>query len=271
MTDTLAFVGGGNMAEALISGLLRQRRMVPEQISVSDIQPDRLAYLASGFGVHTSRDTADLVRRAATVVLAVKPQGIREVLDEIRPAMDRNPLIISIAAGVSLATLAAGLPSGSRIIRAMPNTPALVGRGVTAICRGDAVTEDDVAVAEAVLGAAGRVWRVDETAMDAVTAISGSGPAYVFYLMEAMLDAAERMGLSPETAREWVLDTVEGAAVLCRETGRHPETLRQQVTSKGGTTAAALDVMQEESVNDHLVTAILAAQQRARELAEQNA
>ncbi len=262
----VAFIGAGNMTEALVSGLLRQGMADANRIRVTDIQEDRRAYFRAAYGVQAADDNLAAVRQADWVVLAVKPQGMQEVFEAIRPAITDRHLVISIAAGVPLARIEAALGEGVRVVRVMPNTPALVGKGVAAICPGVHATEADLSVAERLLGATGRVVRVEEEQMDAVTAISGSGPAYVFYLMEAMQEAAQRLGLDEQVADLLIVHTVSGAARLVTETGQSPAELRERVTSKGGTTAAAISVMQEEDVHDHLVTAIMAAYQRAKEL-----
>jgi pyrroline-5-carboxylate reductase len=264
MKEHIAFLGGGNMAEALISGLLRQDVVAPEQIRVTDIQAERCQHFTHTHRIHADADNGAAVAAADVIVLAVKPQIMHALLAEIAPALTARHLVISIAAGIPLAALEPHI--SGRVIRAMPNTPALVGQGVTAICGGTHATEADYATAETLLAGAGMVVRVQEADMDAVTAVSGSGPAYVFYLMEAMTEAADRLGLAPAVARDLIVQTVAGAAALVRQTGTDPATLRARVTSKGGTTAAAIAVMDEEDVHDHLVTAILSADQRAREL-----
>lgn len=266
MDERVLFIGGGNMAEALISGMLRTGLAEAGQLHVTDIQPDRLAYLRAAYGVDGSSDPTTAMARADITVLSVKPQTMPEVLQTIQAHATSRHLLISIAAGFPLARIENALPTATRVVRAMPNTPALVGRGITALCGGQAATETDLVLAERLMRAAGQVVRVDESRMDAVTAVSGSGPAYVFYLMEAMLRAAHELGLPREIADALVVDTVEGAACLARETGQSPETLRQRVTSKGGTTAAALSVMDEHHLFEHLVEAIHAAKQRAAEL-----
>ncbi len=262
----IVFIGAGNMAEALVSGLLRREVAGMEQIRVTDIQEDRIAYFRAAYGVEGLKDNIAAVRDADVVVLAVKPQGMEEVLETIHSAITDRHLLISIAAGVPLARMESVLGESVRAVRVMPNTPALVGKGVAAICPGRRATEEDMALTEQIIGATGLVVRVTEDRMDAVTAISGSGPAYVFYLMEAMQEAAQRLGLDETVADDLITGTVEGAARLVAETGLSPAELRERVTSKGGTTAAALAVMNEEDVHDHLVTAVMAAFQRANEL-----
>lgn len=257
------------MAEALVSGLLKQGLAAPEQVRVTDVLAERCRYCESKYGVSAFSDNAAAVRHADVVVLAVKPQVMKSLLADIRPALTAQPLFLSIAAGLPVRMFETQLADGARIVRAMPNTPALVGKGITAICGGRNASPGDMQIAEDLLSAVGPVVRVQEAEMDAVTAISGSGPAYVFYLMEAMMEAADRMGLSAEVARSLVLKTVEGAAALAVASPDHPSVLRQRVTSKGGTTAAALSVMDEEEIHDHLITAMLSAQSRAHEMSEE--
>jgi pyrroline-5-carboxylate reductase len=266
MQERIVFIGAGNMAEALVSGLIRKGIAGADRIRVTDVREDRRAYFRAAYGVEGLADNRAAVADADVVVLAVKPQGMRGVLTEIQSAVTDRHLVISIAAGIPVRLIEESLTDGVRVIRSMPNTPALVGSGVAAICAGSRATDSDLERADQLLGATGAVVRVDEGLMDAVTAISGSGPAYVFYLMEAMLESAQRMGLEDQDALQLVTGTVEGAARLVRETGLSPAELRERVTSKGGTTAAALSVMKEEDIFDHLVTAIMAAEQRAREL-----
>ena len=263
----IAFLGAGNMAEAMIAGLLREGLAQADLVRITDLVPERRDFMAKTYQVGVAENNVQAVESADVVILAVKPQGMGELLSELQAATARQPLFISIAAGITISFLEKALPADARVIRCMPNTPALVGAGMTAICGGRAATAADLALAEEILAAAGQVVRVAEEQMDAVTAVSGSGPAYVFYLMEAMIEAAERMGLDPELARNLVKQTVSGAAALAQADATDPAELRQRVTSKGGTTAAALAVMDADEVRDHVITAVLSAQQRARELA----
>ncbi len=262
----IGFLGAGNMAEALVSGLLKQGIATADDVYVSDVLPERRQYFASTFGVQALGDNADVAKAVDVLVLAVKPQGMKALLKEITVSLAHRPLLLSIAAGLPLRLFESALEGEVRVIRAMPNTPALVGQGMTAICRGQYASATDLDTAADLLGAVGQVVRVEEADMDAVTAISGSGPAYIFYVMEAMLEAASRMGMAPDVARSLVLRTVEGAAALALSSADDPGALRQRVTSKGGTTAAALAVMDEEEIHDHIITAMLSAQTRAKEL-----
>lgn len=262
------FIGGGNMAEALVAGMIREGLCKSGQITVTDVQQERLDLFSEKYSVAGSADNA-VAAEADIVVLAVKPQQLPGVLESLCPVVKiRQTLFISIAAGIPTSDIESALGKGSRVVRAMPNTPALAGKGAAAICTGKYADEDDLELAEILLGAVGLVVRVKEDDMDAVTAVSGSGPAYVFLLIEAMQQAASNLGLDPEQSRDLVLATVEGAAVLCRETGIGADELRRRVTSKGGTTAAALGLLDQRKVFDALLDAMTAARNRARELSK---
>lgn len=259
---TMVFVGAGNMGEALIRGLLRAGVTTAKQVIACDVRADRLAQLERELGVRTSATPV----AADVMVLAVKPQQVSEALNAWRPVRKGSELVISIAAGISTSRLERELGGTPRVVRVMPNTPALVGAGASAICRGAYATEDDVVLAETMMRAVGVVVKVDEPLMDAVTALSGSGPAYVFYLAEALMAAGQAQGLDEPTARELTVQTIWGAARLLRESGRSAAELRQQVTSPGGTTAAALEVFRQRGLADIYREAVAAATQRGREL-----
>lgn len=262
----IVFLGAGNMAEALVKGLLKSCAAKPAQLLVTDIRPERLAYFKRKFGVNGLTDNTTAVSRADVIVLAVKPQQLTDLLQQISEHLNPKTLVVSIAAGCRTTRIESLLPRGTPVVRAMPNTPALVGAGIAAICAGKRARAGDLAVAESILGAVGEVVRVKEADMDAVTALSGSGPAYVFYVVEAMLRAARAMGIASATARKLVEQTFRGAAQLLSETGEDPALLRERVTSKGGTTAAAIAVLEGAGVAQAFERAVLAAQQRSREL-----
>lgn len=262
----VAFIGGGNMAEALIGGLIRSAVCRPPDICVADVSADRTALLKERFGVDATADNAAAVKGADVVVLAVKPQILPDVVAALAGPLERRSLVLSIAAGVRTAAIEQKLGDGARVVRVMPNTPALVGAGAAAFCGGRWAEEEDLRKADAMISASGIAVRVKEAEMDAVTALSGSGPAYVFYLIEAMLEAARQMGLEAGTAKSLVHATVAGAARLIGETGVSAEELRRRVTSKGGTTAAAIAVLDQGGVAGNLVRAILAARDRSKEL-----
>jgi len=260
------FIGAGNMGEALVRGILKSGLCPPTSIMVTDVWPERIAFFQKTFGVGGSKSNREAVKNADVVVLAVKPQTMSDVLGDLKDAIGQKTLVISIAAGITIARLESQLGDGFRVVRVMPNTPALVQAGAAALCGGRWATEADLQVAERLMGAVGLAVRVKESDIDAVTALSGSGPAYVFYFIEAMLDAARRMNLDERVARQLVYATVGGAAKLITETGVDAAELRQRVTSKGGTTAAAVEVLESRKVADAWVEAVLAAQKRSREL-----
>lgn len=262
----LATVGGGNMAEALIRGVLAGRICEADQLTVTDILPERLAYLRDQYEVSTEPENAAAVAGADVVLLAVKPQQLGEVLASIQPHLPADALVISIVAGVRARSIEENLSPRQRVVRVMPNTPSLIGCGAAAVAAGTHATSGDLDLAAHLLAAVGIVTRVEEDLLDAVTAVSGSGPAYVFYVMEAMIASGLEMGLDPDTARTLVVQTVEGAARLVRETGEEPAALRQKVTSKGGTTEAALKVLVDRNVGAQLGDAMRAACDRSRDL-----
>lgn len=262
----LAFIGAGNMATALIRGLIASGTCRPSQISASDIRPDALAALAANEGITTYGDNAGAVARAEVVVLSTKPQVLPSVLRELAPHLPRQALVISIVAGVSTTVIDAGLGRGTRVVRAMPNTPALVRAGATAIAAGAAAKDADLAVATAIFESVGVVERVSEPLLDAVTGLSGSGPAYVFLLIEAMTRAGIELGLAPASAGRLAAQTVVGAGKLLAESGEAPEELRRKVTSPAGTTAAGIERLQQLDFSAIVVEAIRRATERAAEL-----
>ena len=265
MESKVVFVGAGNMAEAIVSGMVAADFCAAEKIILTDVRPDRLSDLEKEYGVSTSMDNG-VVRNAEIVVLSVKPQVMGDVLKKIAPVLQKETLVVSIAAGISCSRIEAALEGERRVVRVMPNTPALIGQGAAAIAAGTHADEADLEVAEAILQCVGVTVRVKESELDAVTALSGSGPAYVFYLLEAMLAAAEDFGLEKETARLLALQTVEGAARLMKDTGESAAALRERVTSKGGTTEAAIHMLNDENVKGGILKALKAAHDRSVEL-----
>jgi pyrroline-5-carboxylate reductase len=262
--DPIAILGGGKIGEALLSGLLRGERTASD-IVVSEKHPERASYLAETFGVQVA-DVASAVKQASTLLVAVKPQDIGTLLGEIAPVIEGRHLLVSVAAGVTTARLERALPDGVAVVRCMPNTPALVDQAMTAIAPGSHATDEHLAVAESLLGCVGRVVRVPESQLDAVTALSGSGPAYFFYLVEAMIDAGILLGLPRTLAAELIVQTAIGSAVMLRDSGEHPVQLREAVTSPGGTTIAAIRELEVHGVRAALLAAIEAAAIRSREL-----
>ena len=263
----ITFIGGGNMASAIIGGLLAKRGDA-NTLRIVDIQAEARERIAGKYpGVGCFGEAREAIRDGDVIVLAVKPQHMRAALAGLCLKPDSH-LVISIAAGITTETLVRWLGNYARIIRAMPNTPALVGAGGTGLYAAPGqVSAEDRLQAEAILGAVGTtLWVSDPGMMDAVTAVSGSGPAYVFYFMEALEEAARGLGLPANTARELALQTFSGAAKLAASSAEPAATLRERVTSKGGTTEAALKVMAANRVKDSIVQAVNAANERGREM-----
>jgi pyrroline-5-carboxylate reductase len=267
---SVVFLGTGNMAEALLKGLLREGTADPEEIVCAEPRQERREEIANRYGVEVTGDNRAAVAEADLIILSVKPQVVEAVLAEISPAVDASKLLVSIAAGLSVATLARGLPAGTRIIRTMPNTPALVGAGATAVTRGPHATEADLTVARALFEAVGTVVVVDEPLLDGVTGLSGSGPAYVFLAIEALADGGVKAGLPRPAAVALAAQTVMGAARLVLETGRHPGELKDMVTSPGGTTIAGVQALEARGFRAALMEAVEAATRRSRELGEKS-
>jgi pyrroline-5-carboxylate reductase len=262
----VGFVGGGNMGEALIRGLLVSTIMEPSQIRVSDINQERLEYLQSTYQVQTTAFNGELAASADVIVLAVKPQQMAGVLAEINSSIDHLPLVISIAAGVGLNFLQRTLGKPVPLVRVMPNTPALVLAGVSAMAAGIHATAEHLSMVRALLEAVGRVVEVDEAHMDAVTGLSGSGPAYVYLFMEALIDSGVLVGLPRRVARDLVVQTTLGAAKLLAETDAHPGTLKDQITTPGGTAINGLAVLERGGFRGVLMEAVAAASRRSEEL-----
>ncbi|PRX99869.1 pyrroline-5-carboxylate reductase [Allonocardiopsis opalescens] len=260
----IAILGAGKMGEALLSGLLRSGHD-PADVVVSDARPERCAELLESYGVKALANT-EAAAAAETLLLAVKPQDMPALLAEIAPHAGAVRLAISIAAGVRTATIEEWLPA-TPVVRVMPNTPMLVGQGASVISAGSHATEEHLVQTEELLRAVSTVTRVPERHQDAATALSGSGPAYVYYLAESMIDAGVTMGLPRATARELTLQTLTGAATLMRDSGEHPAVLREAVTSPGGTTAAAVAELERRGVRSAVLDAIVKARDRGAELA----
>jgi pyrroline-5-carboxylate reductase len=262
---TVAVLGAGVMGETVVSGLVRAGRS-PADMLMSERRPERAAELRERYDVEVVSNT-QAAERAETLVLVVKPQDMADLLDEIGPVLRPGQLVISLAAGITSASIEARLPEGVAVVRVMPNTPALVDEGMAAISPGTHCDEAHLLEAEELLRATGKVIRVPEYQQDAVTAISGSGPAYLFFVVEAMIEAGVHLGLPRSTASELVVQTVVGSAKLLRETGEHPTVLRERVTSPGGTTAAAVRELEDHKVRAAFMTALEAARDRSRALA----
>jgi len=262
----IAFIGGGNMATALIAGLVKELG-AGAQVHVVDPNADALAKLASQFGASTATSIDDAVGACDVVVLAVKPQQMRDVAAALAPQLGKGPLVLSIAAGIRSMDLSRWLGGYGAIVRTMPNTPALIGMGITGMVATPDVSGVQRAAADSVMRAVGEtVWLDDEALIDPVTAVSGSGPAYVFYFLEAMQAAAVEMGLNAEQGKALALATFAGAAELAAQSNESLEVLRQRVTSKGGTTHAAITSMEAAGVKPAIMAAMRAAAARGREL-----
>jgi pyrroline-5-carboxylate reductase len=263
----ISFLGGGNMANALIGGMLK-KGFAASDIGVIDPGADARGRLAAAYAVNCVESADMLSEIGELLVLAVKPQQMKEA---VTPLVGRlgDAVVVSIAAGLDMATLSSWLGGHRRIVRCMPNTPALIGAGVTGLCALPDVSDDERAAADRVLRSVGTtVWIADEATMDAVTAVSGSGPAYVFLFIEALEQAAAELGLAPEQGRQLAIGTVQGAAALAAQSPEPASVLRERVTSKGGTTEAALAVMSEKGVRDGIVSGVKAAEARGRELGQ---
>ena len=264
----ISFIGGGNMATALIGGLAG-KLTDGRNIHVIDPKPETLQALHHQHGVSTAGRIDDAVAASDVIVLAVKPQQLHSVAAELAPLLSTQ-LVLSIAAGIRAADLSRWLNWHRAIVRTMPNTPALIGQGVTGMVALDGVSKEQASQADAIMRAAGAtVWLDDESQIDAVTALSGSGPAYVFHFIEAMQQAAQELGLNAEQGRQLAIATFTGAAQLAAQSNEPVSLLRERVTSKGGTTFAALTSMEQDNVKGAIVRAIKAAHARSRELGDE--
>jgi pyrroline-5-carboxylate reductase len=264
VSDPLAILGAGKIGEALLTGLLRAGRD-PDEVAVVERYAERAAYLEKQYGVRALSVPA-AIAASRTLLIAVKPQDIGELLAEMAPTVTADHLVITIAAGIPCKFIERSLPDGVAVVRVMPNTPALVDEAMSVIAAGAHAGERHLAAAEALLSPVGRVIRLPEAQLDAVTALSGSGPAYFFFLVEAMIDAGILLGLPRTIAAELIVQTALGSAVMLRDTGEHPVQLREAVTSPGGTTIAAIRELEKHGVRAALLAAIEAASDRSREL-----
>ncbi|HVR38308.1 MAG TPA: pyrroline-5-carboxylate reductase [Thermoanaerobaculia bacterium] len=263
---TIGFVGAGNMAEAMIRGLLRGT-FAPEKVSASGPREERMRELAEKFGIQATTDNKTPAS-ADIVVLSVKPQILSRVLDEVASTISADALVISIAAGIPVAAIQSRLSSGTRVVRAMPNTPALVDAAATAIAGGEHARPSDLDDAKRIFDAIGLTVVLEESQLDAVTGLSGSGPAYVFLILEALSDAGVKVGLSRRTAQLLAAQTLLGSAKLLLETNEHPGRLKDMVTSPGGTAITGLHTLENGGVRTTLMNAVEAATRRSRELGE---
>lgn len=262
----LAILGAGVMGETVLSGLLRAGWSA-DDIVATDRRPEREAELRETYGIRMTTN-AEAAGEADTVILVVKPQDMRELLAEIAGVLKPDVLVVSLAAGVDTASIESQLPDGTAVVRVMPNTPAQVDEGMAAISPGTHTDQAQLDHVTEILSATGRVLTVPERYQDAVTAISGSGPAYLFFVVEAMIEAGVHLGLPRDTATQLVVQTMLGSAKLLRETGEHPTVLRERVTSPGGTTAAAIRQLEDHAVRSAFIGAMEAARDRSRDLAQ---
>lgn len=263
---TIGFLGGGNMAEALIRGLVHVIR--PELIEVSAPRKERIDELCERYRVRGTTNNVELASRADILVLSVKPQLMERVLVEVGHHVRADTLVLSVAAGVPISAIEAHLPAGVRVIRSMPNTPALVQCGATALSPGTHATAEDMTLSRFIFDAVGITMELEESQLDAVAGLSGSGPAYVFLILEAFADAGVKVGLSRRNGQRLAAQTVMGAAKMLLETDEHPGRLRDMVTSPGGTAIAGLHTLEQGGLRTTLINAVESATLRARELGQ---
>jgi pyrroline-5-carboxylate reductase len=261
----IGFIGGGNMAEAIIKGLIKGA-MPAGRIMVSEPSEVRREHLVEVFGIAPAVSNLELMQACDLIVFAIKPQIAAEVLDEIAGTYDESKLMVSILAGVTCATIEKYFQGAPRVVRVMPNTPALVGEGASAICRGYHAGKDDLDVVRELFETVGTVQVIDERQMDAVTGLSGSGPAYIYTVIEALADGGVREGLRRDIAHALAVQTVVGAALMVRETGEHPAILRDRVCSPGGTAITGVSTLERNGLRTTLMEAVSAAAGRSREL-----
>lgn len=269
MSRKISIIGAGNMGEALIRGILATELFPDTDIMASEPREKRRREIARQLRIKVTADNKEAVRFAETVILSVKPQEARTVTEEIRSEIRESQLLISVMAGISTSWLEKQFMKKIPVVRVMPNTPALIRAGVAAISQGSFVRKEHLKEAEKIMGAVGRVLRLPEEMMNAVTAVSGSGPAYLYFFIEALSEAARDLGIEEKLARDLARETVIGSVKLLDETGEDPAILRKKVTSPGGTTEAAIRVFREKGFADLLKEAVKAACQRSRELEEE--
>ena len=265
----IAIIGVGNMGEALVGGIVKTGLLDPARIAAFDADRERLKAISEKWKITAANDNTEAVRESDVIVLAVKPKTIPAVLNEIRSVVAPRQMMLSIAAGVRTSLIEKRLNVPCPVVRAMPNTPALVGCGIAAICPGKFAKQEHLVLARTLLGAVGEVVVVTESQMDAVTGLSGSGPAYVYTLIEALSDGGVKMGLPRSIALKLAAQTVLGAAKMVLETGEHPAVLRDRVTSPGGTTITGMQVLESKGFRDAAISAVEAATRRSEELGKQ--
>jgi pyrroline-5-carboxylate reductase len=266
LNKKVVLIGGGNMGHALLRGILKAGLTPPENFTVVDIHEGKLASLQEEFGVNTATDAAGVLAGAEVVILAVKPYTLNDVLDGLSDSVESGQLFISIVAGVKGGYICDRLGKDNPVVRCMPNIAAIVDAAASAICACGSATSEHLEVAETILGAVGEVVRVEEQHMDAVTGLSGSGPAYIYMVIEALCDGGVKMGLPRDVAMKLATQTVVGASQLVKESGEHPASLRDQVTTPGGTTIAAVHELEERGLRAMLISAVVTATEQSRAL-----
>jgi pyrroline-5-carboxylate reductase len=263
----IAIIGGGKMGSIIARALLEQKFFPKRDITVTDIDSARLDYIRSTMRLQVSNDNKKTAKNANIIIIAVKPQNMAAALNEFGSAIDASKVVISIAAGITTSFIEASLPKGARVLRVMPNTPALVGAGAAAVSKGKFATAADVKLTRTIFDAVGISFEVDEKMMDAVTGLSGSGPAYFFLIIEALIEAGVKMGIPHDLAAKLSAQTMLGAARLCLQSDKQPAQLKEMVTSPGGTTAAGLKVLEAGRIRETVISAVEAATKRSKELA----
>lgn len=263
----IVVIGGGKMGSIIAQGLISRKIISGKDITVTDVDADRLKFISSSMGLQVSGDNKQTAKNADIVILAVKPQNMAQILKEIAGAVTKSKIVISIAAGITTGFIEGCLAKGVRVVRVMPNTPALAGAAATAVAKGTNATAADINLARSIFDAVGMTVEVDEKLLDAVTGLSGSGPAYCFVIIEALSDAGVHMGLPRELALKLAAQTMFGSAKLCLEGSNHPAQLKDMVTSPAGTTAAGLQALEEGKIRATLIAAVEAATKRSKELA----
>ena len=264
--QTIAVIGAGHMAGALIGGMIKSKLVPARSIVAARRSPEALAELQKKWGVRTSTDNKKAVAGAGIVILAVKPQMAKKVLGELAGHISKDQLVISVMAGITTASISKALRANGPVVRAMPNTPCLVDAGATAIAAGEHAGERELKLAEAVFGAVGLAVTLPESALDAVTGLSGSGPVYIYMVIEAMIDGGVKMGIPRAIAAKLAAQTVFGAAKLVIETGKHPAVLKDEVTTPGGTAITAIHVLESKGLRSVLIDGVEAATKRSQEL-----
>lgn len=263
----IVIIGGGKMGSIIAQGLIAHKIISSKDITVTDIDAARLDFLRSSMKLKVSHNNEKAVKNADIIIVAVKPQNMSSTLKEISSAIDKTKIIISIAAGITTGFIESYLAQGVRVLRVMPNTPALIGEGAAAVAKGSCAKKSDVKLAHIIFNAVGISVEVEEALMDAVTGLSGSGPAYCFLIIEALIDAGEQMGLPRNLAAKLAMQTMLGSALLCLHSDKQPAQLREMVTSPGGTTVAGLKALEEGKIRATIISAVEAATKRAKELA----